>query len=1066
MSAHSETTSANSKFLSPGALVLLALMAVGLFFVVARFLFGLGSVTNLNNQYPWGIWIGIDVASGGALTAGGFTAAFLVSVLHRGHYKAVVRPALLTAMLGYTFVVLTLLVDIGRYWNIWRPVIHWNGDSVLFEAGVCVILYLIVLYIEFIPIAAERFMGQVNLPGVLALFNGFIESLLSLANRIVGKVMWFFIIAGVVLSCLYHSSLGSLMLIAPHKIHPLWYTPILPLLFLLSAIGVGFPMVVFESIITAKSFKREPKMEVLTPLAAFIPVLIGLYLVFKIGDIIVRGSYTFLLDGTFQTNAFLVETVFGLILPFVLLLFKKVRQSTAWLFFASTFYIGGVILNRINVFLVSYSPPYQIKSYFPSIGEIAIIVGMISALIFLCRVFVFVFPVLGINGKKTAAKTVPVILVSILTLGVISVPRLSNAAESANKPLPYFTKTAPSLEKAPNFSVLDSPVIKKYDDLYEPVRFMHFKHANLIQDCTICHHRIQRQEGDIYGEPAKLRELIGQENLIKGCSACHADPFDPTQLHKPGLKGAYHQRCLNCHQESEQKTVMVDPVRYRALVKGLSGARSLVSRAPVDCISCHAKKVPDHKNLVKIKGEVDALSITRNCLSCHETQANDILKSSHWNWQGSSPFTLGNEIRNDLGKRSTVINNSFISLKSNWAGCTGCHIGYGWQDKDFDFNEASKIDCLVCHDKTGEYRKSVFGAGFPEKEVNLLKVAQNVGRPDRNNCGTNCHFSGGPSDPVKHGHINATLLKPSREADVHMDAKGINLRCQDCHFTRNHRISGRSIATPATEGYLSCEFCHTRKPHRNGYLLTHHLNKHIDHVACQTCHIPVYSRAGKTRTRWDWSTARQGKKFGTIFWEKTVKPAYLWYNGMVKRHLAGDRINEPGVTELTKPQGSFNDPASRIFPFKVMTGRQISDAVHKNLITPKLWKGFWQHWDWDRAAKEGLKESGLLYSGQYQFVETIAYQGLNHEVLPRERSLSCVDCHQSLADEKACGRCHEDQPGIDFKALVRQRPELKDAAPRTGYMDFEALGYAGDPVETGGRFKALPLKLEDRAKRK
>ena len=257
-------------------MVLLALMAVGGAFVIARFLFGIGKVANLNNQVPWGIWIGIDVASGVALAAGGFTTGAIAYVFNRDQYHAVIRPALLTAMLGYTFVVLGLLIDIGRYWNIYSPMFNWNGNSVLFEVAMCVMIYLNVLYIEFIPIVIERFKGRVNLPGILAGLNNLLEKILGIAEKILGKIMFVFIIAGIVLSCLHQSSLGSLMLIAPYKVHPLWYTPILPLLFLLSAFAAGYPMVTFESIIVSSSFNRKPEMEVLTPLAKFMPVLLGL----------------------------------------------------------------------------------------------------------------------------------------------------------------------------------------------------------------------------------------------------------------------------------------------------------------------------------------------------------------------------------------------------------------------------------------------------------------------------------------------------------------------------------------------------------------------------------------------------------------------------------------------------------------------------------------------------------------------------------------------------------------------------------------------------------------------
>jgi len=357
--------------------------------------------------------------------------------------------------------------------------IHWNGNSVLFEVAVCVMLYLTVLYIEFIPIVVERFRGRVHLPDPLAGLNGIIEGLLSLANRVLPKVLPIFIIAGIVLSCLHQSSLGSLMLIAPYKVHPLWYTPILPLLFLLSAIAVGYPMVVLESIIAAKSLKREPEMEVLTLLAKFMMILIGIYLAFKIGDILVRGTYVYFLAGTFQTNAFLVEMLFGVILPFVLLCFRKIRQSPPWLFFAAALYVGGVLLNRINVFIVSYTAFYELEAYFPAIGEIAITVGMVAGLIFLYRIFVTIFPVLGGQSKKISRGALMVLIASFLLLNPIFGSNASALEEAVKKPIPAVKKVTPSIDNAAKVHLLDSPVIDKYSDLYGPVRFMHSKHANL-----------------------------------------------------------------------------------------------------------------------------------------------------------------------------------------------------------------------------------------------------------------------------------------------------------------------------------------------------------------------------------------------------------------------------------------------------------------------------------------------------------------------------------------------------------------------------------------------------------
>lgn len=249
------------KYFTPIVIALVVLAINGALFLLARFAFGIGAVTNLDNQHPWGIWIGLDVAAGVALAAGGFTTAALGHIMHKDQYQAIIRPALLTAALGYTFVAVSVMIDLGRPYFIWHPLIMWNGSSVLFEVGICVIIYLVVLYIEFLPIVTERFIGRVNLPGFLKRFNNWLEKFLRILDKGLEKTMFIFIIAGVVLSCLHQSSLGTLMVIAGPKMHPLWQTPILPLLFLLSAVAVGFPMVIFESLITSRSFGLKPETQ-------------------------------------------------------------------------------------------------------------------------------------------------------------------------------------------------------------------------------------------------------------------------------------------------------------------------------------------------------------------------------------------------------------------------------------------------------------------------------------------------------------------------------------------------------------------------------------------------------------------------------------------------------------------------------------------------------------------------------------------------------------------------------------------------------------------------------------
>ncbi|MCG6912869.1 Ni/Fe-hydrogenase cytochrome b subunit [bacterium BMS3Abin03] len=398
-------TPIKKKFITPGVVVLLILALNAMVFLAIRFFFGIGSMTNLDNQHPWGIWIAIDVACGVALAAGGFTSAALGHIIHKEEFKVILRPALITAMLGYTFVAIGVFVDLGRYYFIWHPLIFWNGTSPLFEVGLCVMIYATVLYIEFLPIVTERFIGHVNLKGRLSFLNVPLDAILRFLDRGLSKTMFVFIIAGVVLSTLHQSSLGTLMVIAGPKMHPLWQTPVLPLLFLISAIAVGFPMIIFESLLASRSLGLKPEMKVLSNLGRMVGPLLVIYLAIKIIDMAIRGTYVYLTEINTASVMFMLEVVLGVIIPLRMFFSEKVLNSRLLLFIAASLVVFGVFLNRINNFLVAYTPPYALNKYFPSIGEISVTIGFIAILVLLYRVIVMFFPVISIPDKKLMPKT-------------------------------------------------------------------------------------------------------------------------------------------------------------------------------------------------------------------------------------------------------------------------------------------------------------------------------------------------------------------------------------------------------------------------------------------------------------------------------------------------------------------------------------------------------------------------------------------------------------------------------------------------------------------------------------
>ncbi len=405
MQDHGSPAPLKRPFFTPGVIVLCLLALNGLVFLAGRFIFGFASVTHLNNQYPWGLWIAVDVAAGVALAAGGFTTAALGHVMHRERFHVIIRPALLTAMLGYTFVAVGVFSDIGRWYYIWHPIFMWNGSSALFEVGMCVMIYMSVLYIEFLPIVCERFLGRVNLPGPLGALNRPLEGVLRALDRSLERTMFVFIIAGVVLSTLHQSSLGTLMVISASKMHPLWYTPVAPLLFLLSAIAVGFPMVIVESMIAARSFKMQPEMDVLSELGRLMTPLLGVYLAFKIGDLVIREAFVYLTQFNTASVMWSLEVIGGVIIPFRMLLSPAVRKSPPLLFTAALLVVLGVLLSRINTFITAYIPPYATVPYFPSIGEISVTVGFVSLLMLAYRFIVLNFPVISRPGEPTSPRT-------------------------------------------------------------------------------------------------------------------------------------------------------------------------------------------------------------------------------------------------------------------------------------------------------------------------------------------------------------------------------------------------------------------------------------------------------------------------------------------------------------------------------------------------------------------------------------------------------------------------------------------------------------------------------------
>jgi len=423
------------------------------------------------------------------------------------------------------------------------------------------------------------------------------------------------------------------------------------------------------------------------------------------------------------------------------------------------------------------------------------------------------------------------------------------------------------------------------------------------------------------------------------------------------------------------------------------------------------KAVPsvEHSKLPALQKEFKTpQEVTEACLSCHTETHKEVMASSHWNWERAS-YVEGRGI-SSAGKKN-VMNNFCLGTNSNQKSCAKCHIGYGMTSSQYDFNNARNVDCMVCHDNSEEYLKGASMAGYPDRTVNLEHVAQSVGLPRKSNCGS-CHFFSGGGNNVKHGDLESAQLSCSRDVDVHMGANGMNMECVACHTAENHQILGKlySVSTDNTNR-ATCEQCHTNTPH-----LSEVLNRHGSRIACQTCHIPQYAKVNSTKMSWKWSDAgklKDGKPYeeddslgnhrymsikGSFTWERNVKPDYVWFNGTADQYLLGDTIKSVPV-QMNTLNGSYHDRSSKIIPVKIHVGDQIYDKVYNRLIQPKLYgeaegdSAFWKDFNWDEAVAAGMKKSGLKYSGQYGFVETVMYWPVNHMVSPKEQSVGCAECH-------------------------------------------------------------------------
>ena len=457
-----------------------------------------------------------------------------------------------------------------------------------------------------------------------------------------------------------------------------------------------------------------------------------------------------------------------------------------------------------------------------------------------------------------------------------------------------------------------------------------------------------------------------------------------------------------------------------------SGVRNVV--IIFACFSCttFALSTADHSKFKELQKSFDSgPEVTKTCLSCHTEAAKQIHKTRHWTWEFLNPNN-----QQLLGKKN-ILNNFCITPQSNFNHCTSCHVGYGWKDNNFDFTSENNVDCLVCHDTTGNYIKSDDNAGHPKETVDLTNVAQNVGKTSRDTCGA-CHFFGGGGNGVKHGDMDESLTVPDKDLDVHMDALGEDFTCATCHKGADHDIAGSRYTPEAAheedihiprrdyneKNKAHCRACHGTQPHKKSRAAR--LNQHTNKIACQTCHIPTYARGGvATRMTWDWSSAGKvdstGKplqevvdgmlvydgKRGTISYAKNVEPEYVWFNGNVSYQLLNERVrkNNDGYVLINDFEGSPDDGKSRIWPVKIFRGVQPYDPVLDTLVIPHTTghdeASYWENFNWEKAVDAGMRSADLPFSGKVDFIKTQMSWPITHMIAPADNAVKCVECHQN-----------------------------------------------------------------------
>ncbi len=610
--------------------VLWALVGVLFSVTVIRFAHGLGAVTNLSDAAPWGLWIGFDVMSGVALAAGGFVLAATVYIFGLERYRPFVRAAILTALLGYALVAVGLLYDLGLPWRIWHPMVNWQYHSVLFEVAMCVMLYLTVLALEFLPVVLEHrwFQG--------AFFQSFLKAL--------KRVTILLVIAGIVLSTLHQSSLGSLFLITPFRLHPLWYSPIIYALFFVSAVALGLMTVVLESLFSNYFLGHKLHRREVSGLGLAASVVLWIYLALRLGDLAMRGVLPMALDGSWQAGLFLFEVGFSALIPAVLMLIRPVRNSLAGVGIAASMVVLGMVMHRLDVSIVAFARP-EGMGYFPSWEEFAVSFGLVAG-----GILVFLFFVENLNvfddvkGPPAEAKgeyspaaarsllpgylavpqryTVAVLggaAIALLFLplgGVDHIPVPVEGPRSVHAVIQEGAEGEPRELVLASSSAVDPTRVLLLDANRdgEVVLFDHDDHADRLggeRSCETCHHLTKPLDEntscfECHSDMYESRSVFDHEVHVlslggdEGCVECHSGEAEIKSYDTV-------TECSECHHSEIAARAFIEAPnpRWGKAVGYMDAMHSL-------CVECHKREA--------LTGAEEVPENLNRCMTCHDVE--------------------------------------------------------------------------------------------------------------------------------------------------------------------------------------------------------------------------------------------------------------------------------------------------------------------------------------------------------------------------------------------------------------------------------------------------------------